>query len=259
MLQNIKIGNFYYQSSYMTMFYVGCIFFIILLCWKKHREVYGIPLWKAAIMSVISIALGYATTSLMFGLENGMQNFSGYSWYGAVFFMPISYMILFWFVKYIMKLNTLEYVHNLAAPLAMMNGFMKVGCTLYGCCFGYPMAHGLYIYNAMLNRRMFPIQPIEAALNFAVCGFILWYERKPGKIKYVYPLYMIIYSVGRFACEFGRQGNPIWWFLTGGMIYALMAIVIGIIWILIVKNIEKKEAYKFAHKPSAASDWRHKA
>jgi prolipoprotein diacylglyceryltransferase len=259
MLQNIKIGSFYNQSSYMTMFYVGCIFFILLLCWKKHREVYGIPLWKAVIMSIISIGFGYATTSLMFGIENDMQNFSGYSWYGAVFFMPLAILVIFWFIKYILKLSTSNYIHNLAAPLAMMNGFMKVGCTLYGCCYGPAGTGHFYIYNAMLNRRMFPIQPIEAAWNFIVCGFILWFERRPGKIKYVYPTYMIVYSVGRFFCEFGRQSVRIVGFLSGGMIYALIAIAVGIIWIVIAKNYEQKEAYKVLHQHPGTAGWRLKA
>lgn len=257
MMQTIKIGSFYNQSSYMTMFYVGCVFFILLLCWKPHREVYGISFLKALIMSVISIGFGYATTSLLFGMENDMSNFTGFSWYGAVFFMPLAILLIFWFIKYILKLNTLYYIHNLAAPLALMNGMMKVGCTLYGCCQGPVFEHG--IYNAMYGNRRFPIQPIEVILNFAVCAFLLWFEGRPGKIKYVYPTYMVTYSVGRFFCEFGRQNKPVAGFLTGGMIYALTAIVIGVIWIILAKNYEKRQAYKLSHQPSGVSGWRQKA
>ena len=256
MIQNIDIG-FYHESSYNTMFYIGCIFFIVLLCWKKHREVYGITLWKAAVMSVISIFFGYFTTSLMFGIENyDLSNLSGFSWYGAVFFMPIAMLIIFWFLKYILKICTLNYIHNLAAPLALMNGFMKIGCTLYGCCYGYPSSFGFY--NIVLGQKAFPIQLVEALWNFAVCGFILWFEHKPGKIKYVYPTYMVVYSVGRFFCEFGRKSSlPLAGtsFYTGGMLYATLAIIIGVIWILAVKSIEDKEVYRISHT-GGVSGWR---
>ena len=257
MLQTIEIGGFYRQSSYNTMFYIGCIFFILLLCWKKHREVFGISLWKAALMSVISIGFGYATTSLLFGMENRMQNFSGFSWYGAVFFMPICVLIIFPFIKYVLKLNVLDYIHNLAAPLALMNGFMKIGCTLYGCCNGPAVTSGhFHIYNAIYKRYMFPIQPIEAAWNFAVCIFILWYERQPGKLRHTYPMYMIVYSVGRFFCEFGRQTYKVNDYLTGGMVYALIAIVAGTVWLIIAINIEKKQSYAVSRQAAGVAGWR---
>lgn len=257
MLQTIKIGSFYNQSSYNTMFYVGCIFFILLLCWKKHRELYGISLWKALVMAVISIGFGYGTTSLMFGFENKLQNFTGFSWYGAVFFMPVSMAIIFWFLQYVLKLDTLDYIHNLAAPLALMNGFMKIGCTLYGCCYGPVQTEGhFHIYNALFNRYMFPIQPIEAAWNFFVCGYILWYERRPGKLRYTYPTYMIIYSVGRFFCEFFRQTTKVAGFLTGGMVYALIAIVAGIVWIIVQKAIDKRDADRISPHYAGVTGWR---
>lgn len=257
MIQEFTIGKLI-VSSYNAMFYVGCVFFVALLC--LHRKVYNFPLWKAFIMAVICLPLGYGTTSLMFGFEKGLSDFSGFSWYGAVFFMPIAILILYWLLEHILNMSTHDYIHNLAAPLALMNGFMKVGCTLFGCCYGHVCSWGLY--NSIANATVFPIQLVEALWNFAVCGFILWYERKPGKIKNVYPVYMIVYSVGRIFLEMGRSNaeisfKPLFGFITGGMLYALTAICIGFIWLHINKKLDEKKALKAIPRNIGKDGWRH--
>ncbi|MBE6948974.1 MAG: hypothetical protein E7456_03915 [Ruminococcaceae bacterium] len=200
-------------------------------------------------MAVVCVPLGYATTSFLFGFEYGISalNFSGFSWYGAVFFMPICILILGSLMENFLDIKPSDYIHNLAAPLALMNGFMKVACLVFGCCYGYPCSWGYY--NSFAGTTVFPIQLVEAIWNFAVCGFILWYERKPENRSKVYPMYMIIYSIGRIFLEFGRSNaeinfKPLFGVIKGGMIYAAIAICIGLIWIKIDKNYQAKKNVK---------------
>lgn len=259
MIQEFTIGNLV-VSTYNAMFYVGCIFFVLLLC--AHRKVYGFPLWKALLMAAISVPLGYGCTSLLFGFEVGLSemNFSGFSWYGAVFFMPIAFLILHPLMKDVLKMSGIDYIHNLAAPLALMNGCMKLGCFLYGCCYGAECSWG--IYNSFAGTEVFPIQLLEAIWNFAVCGFILWYERKPQNKNIVYPMYMVVYSAGRFLLEFGRAGaeinfRPLFGVITGGMLYALSAICIGLLWLYLYKKSNEKKNGKKVIKMAGKDGWRH--
>lgn len=247
-------------SSYNAMFYVGCIFFIGVLC--LHRKVYGFSLWKALLMAVISVPIGYACTSLLFAFEVGISemNFSGFSWYGAVYFMPLVFLVLHPLMNDVLKMSGLDYIHNLAAPLALMNGFMKLGCFLYGCCYGVECSWG--VYNSFAGTDVFPIQIVETIWNFAVCIFILCYERKPENKYKVYPVYMIVYSIGRIFLEIGRSGaevsfKPLFGVITGGMLYALAAISIGVIWLhLYKKSYDKKHGKKPIVK-AGKDGWRH--
>lgn len=257
MIQKFVIGSFTIDS-YNAMFLVGCVFFIILLC--AHRKVYNFAFWKALIMALISIPLGYATTSLLFAFEYGISemNFSGFSWYGAVFFMPLCMIILSPIMKHILKINARDYINNLAAPLALMNGFMKLGCFFYGCCYGFQCSWGFY--NSLAGTNVFPIQLIECIWNFTVCGFILWYERRPNSSKNVYPMYMIVYSIGRIFCEFGRavgdiNFKPLFGVIKGGMIYAAIAICIGAFWISQNKKNDAKLAKATAYR-GGKDGWR---
>lgn len=257
LIQNFSIGSFTI-SSYNTMFYIGCVFFVILLC--AHRKVYDFAFWKALIMAFVSIPLGYGATSLLFGFEKGLADFTGFSWYGAVFFMPLFILFLYPLLESFLKIKAADYIHNLAAPLALMNGFMKIGCTIFGCCYGIDCSWG--IYNTYANTKVFPIQLVEVIWNFAVCAFILWYERKPANKNKVYPVYMIVYSVGRLFCEIGRSGaevsfKPLFGVITGGMLYALAAIGIGVAWLYIGKKREEMRLIKNTPKKAGKAGWRH--
>lgn len=275
MIQNFTIGDLT-VSSYNAMFYLGCVFFIVLLC--AHRKVYDFPFWKTLVMAAISIPLGYGCTSLLFGFEFGISemNFSGFSWYGAVFFMPIAILIIIPIIKRIVllikripklgskirpwEITAHDYIHNLAAPFALMNGFMKLGCFLYGCCYGHVCSWGFY--NNYAGTEVFPIQLVECIWNFAVCGFILWYERKSENRSKVYPMYMIVYSIGRIFLEFGRaigevNFQPLFGVIKGGMIYAAIAICIGLLWLHIDKKVYEKNYGKKVVKKAGKDGWRH--
>jgi hypothetical protein len=83
MLQNIKIGSFYNQSSYMTMFYVVVSSSLYYCAVKSTMKSTAIPLWKA--VNHVRQQFGSATppTSLISVLKTNAE-FSCYSWYGAV-------------------------------------------------------------------------------------------------------------------------------------------------------------------------------
>ena len=53
---------------------------------------YQIKWWRALMMTVILTVVGTAGTKVMFFIENG--NFDGLSFYGAVFMVPIVFVLI---------------------------------------------------------------------------------------------------------------------------------------------------------------------
>lgn len=115
------------------------------------------------------------------------------------------------------KMNILRLADCLAAPLAIGVAIGRIGCFLYGCCFGIASNSffALHFPGNGLAGRYIPTQLIEMVWGFAMFGAIyFWLERKyefksDGSI---FLIYLLMYSAGRFLVEFARYTN---WHLFG--------------------------------------------
>ena len=75
-----------------------------------------------------------------------------------------------------------------------------------------------------------PTQIFSSVFDFLLALFLLWYDKKERKQGRVFSLYMIIYSLGRFAIEFIRddpRGNV--GVLSTSQFISLFIVLIGII------------------------------
>lgn len=116
------------------------------------------------------------------------------------------------------KLDPAPYTDIGAAAIPLFHGFGRIGCFLGGCCYGVECKVGfIYTQSAVEEAdgvRRFPIQLLEAFLNFALF-FFLWHllrkSRFAGRILY---LYLCIYAMIRFTLEFWR-GDEARGFLLG--------------------------------------------
>ena len=79
----------------------------------------------------------------------------------------------------------------------------KLGCFLYGCCWGVPCAFGLY--NPFAGERVFPVQLCEA-LTMPLVLPIVWRIKKSPRYAagMEYPLTAAFYAVLRFCWEYLR-------------------------------------------------------
>ena len=108
------------------------------------------------------------------------------------------------------KLPAGEYF-DLAFPgVALAQGFGRIGCFFAGCCYGAQTesAFSIVFKNsdyAPNHVHLIPTQLISSALDFLLCFFLLWYEKRikkrDGELAAVY---LVLYSVGRFILEFWR-------------------------------------------------------
>lgn len=100
-----------------------------------------------------------------------------------------------------------EGVLSLCVPLC--HGFGRLGCFCAGCCYGAPVESWpgvVYTHpvgGAPTGIPLFPVQLLEAGICWGIFGCLLAVYRK-GREGWVLPLYLLSYSIARFALEYLR-------------------------------------------------------
>lgn len=189
--------------------------------WKR------IPLWKCFPLAIFLTIAGTLGTYLLFFIENHW--IGGTSFFGAVFLVPLLFVI-------VAKLLRLQYgvAMDLCAPAeCAMLVIMKIQCVISGCCEG----RTLYLFGDM-NAFVFPSQIAELLNALIIMIVLLWMSRSNRIQNVTYPWYMIIYGCSRFVLNIFRQE----WittdmFLPYGNIWSLVAITVGVLWLLVARKI----------------------
>lgn len=202
---------------------------VMLIC----RRWVAIGTLKTVAFAVLLTVCGFASVKIMFFIESG--RWSGLSFFGAVFLEPVFLLLLALLLRE--KWTTLL---DLSAPsICGMLMVMKLECLRSGCCKG----RMLFVNEAGKVVR-FPSQIVEllAAVALAVVLIRLMRDAKyRGKI---YPLFMVLYGGSRFILNLCRETTPFVWILPAGNFWALIAIVIGILWLVILKHVPGKNTAK---------------
>ena len=188
---------------------------------KKYPD---IPIWKMAVMMVWVTISGILALKLLYFIENG--EFGGDAWFGAVLFMPI-----FMFPMVLLKIPY-KNVMNIYAPTQTLEfSIGKIDCYLSDCCFGK------YLPSMSIQ---FPSQIADIILGIVVTIVLLSIEHKKPKVR-LYPWLLIIYGAARFAVDWFRYVPKPWkWILPPTIVWSLLSIVFGIIWLIGAKIADKK-------------------
>ncbi|MCE9615178.1 MAG: prolipoprotein diacylglyceryl transferase [Lentisphaerae bacterium] len=145
----------------------------------------------------------------------------GLIYYGG-FVGAIIAVLLFARHRRIPFLSLLDFAFT-SLPLSHALG--RVGCVMYGCCFG-AVAHGwpgivfphgslawerqiqlgLITANAACSLPVYPVQIYEALWNLALYPIILFAYRRRHQPGAVTGLYLLLYPIGRFLLE-GLRGT----------------------------------------------------
>ncbi len=86
----------------------------------------------------------------------------------------------------------------------------RIGCLMGGCCYGIPYDGLLAVYysNSLTGlspeQGYFPVQPLEAVINCAMCFVLLCCSKKVKRPLDLLCAYLGLYSVSRFFLEFLR-------------------------------------------------------
>ena len=135
----------------------------------------------------------------------------------------------------LLHLPVFDYAQAAMPVIPLAHAFGRIGCAFVGCCYGIPYeGPGAVVYTesaaAPLYTPLFPVQAVEVAgellVTVALCLYIMQCRKEGKKLKSV-ELYLILYSVLRFALEFLRYDDIERGILLGLSISQWISIVIG--------------------------------
>lgn len=141
---------------------------------------------------------------------------------GAIFLLPMSMVLAVLFKK-----KTLQICDYLTPFFFYLHGSVTIACWVMGCCAGKPLEWG--IYNPMLVRNAFPMQPLIILLSVGIAFWGVMYAQKHeyqanGKV-FAYSL--IAYGLGRYILEYMSDDIRVLGILSFNSLCSLAMIAVG--------------------------------
>ena len=103
----------------------------------------------------------------------------------------------------------------MAPSIALGVGLTRIGCFLYGCCYGLPteLACGVSFppESAAGSHFHVPIHPTQlysSAYGFAILGILLLIDRFRPPEGGLFGIFAMLYAVARFSVDFFRYYEP---------------------------------------------------
>ena len=187
---------------------------VICMC-QANSYSYCIPGWQVIVSAVILTGIGLLGSRIMFRIEGG-ADWSGRSFYGAVFLTPI----LLWPVAKILRISY-GALMDLAAPAeCIMLAILKVKCQIDGCCRGR-------IFITQTGTFRFPSQIVECITAILIMIVLLILIKRQNQQGKIFSLYLIIYGITRFILNLFRETTPWIGPLAAGNFWSLVSIGIG--------------------------------
>lgn len=175
--------------------------------------------------------------------------FGGYVFYGGL----IGVVLGVWIYCARYKVSKLVMINSLTPVIPFVHSIGRIGCFMAGCCYGIEY-HGPLSVHFPENELTpslhlvprFPIQLLESGLNMTLFVVLMMIGRKKRQDVRILGIYLISYSILRFALEFLRGDIIRGQFLTitTSQWVSILLLPLGIYLILRKErdnNIEKKE------------------
>lgn len=233
--------------GYGTMMAIGIIAALILLNYRRKQKGYDED--SILNMSIITILSGILGGKLLFVITEFkniwndpsiLKDFgNGFVIYGAIIGGALA--IIFYCKKKTWK--TLKILDMVAPTVVLAQGFGRIGCFLAGCCYGAAtkLSIGVKFKEDSLAPSgvyLHPTQLYSSAFDFLLAIFLLWYDKKERKDGRVFAMYMLIYSVGRFAIEFLRNDPRGKVGILSTSQFIAIIVVVGAITLYNIENIK---------------------
>jgi len=138
-------------------------------------------------------------------LEIPMLQKGGLAWQGGFLGGALAGV---WFAR--RKKLSLRPLLDLVAPyVALGQSIGRVGCFLNGCCYGKPVAWGIYFPTH--NARLYPTQLFECVGLFIIFLILKKVQTKPHQAGFIFVLYLWLAAIERFIVEFYRADHDLLW------------------------------------------------
>ncbi len=198
---------------------------------------YGYDKTKSFFMLLVFAVVNFATIRTVCWVQSGFQ-----TWDQNMIKAFVYFPLTAWLVAKLYKCDYKTFLEFSTPCHCLTIAMAHVGCTIYGCCHGYPSDFG--IYNQILEKTMFPNQPLEAVVALLVAVFSIVYAKKhnyntKGR---AYPLMMILMGYSRFFLEYLRDNKKLIWGISDLAVNSLFCGVVGTIALIYLFQKEKKES-----------------
>lgn len=243
--------------AYGLMMILGFLFscvFEIYLCNKKNINIVD-QLYLIAYILIASL-LGAKLVYIFQNMEQfinqlpyiitDFKRFMDYLGGGFVFYGGlIGGAIGAIFYANVFKINAIKNIETFVIVIPFFHCVGRIGCFLAGCCYGIEY-NGLFkiMYTEAIAApngiNLFPVQLLEALLNFLLFLFLVWIDKWLKKPLSNFGIYLVLYGAIRFFLEFLR-GDLIRgiYILSFSQWISLLVVLIGIYIIIITtkKNL----------------------
>lgn len=163
----------------------------------SKQQVYDF-LFYVILIGIIGARLFFVLLDISYYKSNPLEIFQvwkgGLVYYGGFFAVLI---FAFLYCKY-KKINIVKLMDVFAPALALGHAFGRIGCFFSGCCYG----KNTDCFLAVSQKH--PTQLYEAFGNLIIFFILHNLLKKSHKDGYIFVLYIVMYSVLRFAVEFFR-------------------------------------------------------
>ena len=248
----ISIGSFF-LPTYGTLVALGFLLGLFVTVRLARRA--GLkpdPIVNLAIYSALSGLLGAKILMLLFDFPTYWARpgeiFTRETLQAAGVYqggLVLGLIVATWYIRS-QRLPWLTTFDVFAPGLAAGHAIGRLGCLAAGCCWGIethvPWAitfrnwQAAQLTGVPLGRPLHPTQLYEALAEAIIFAILLWRIRRPHTQGAIIGLYLILYSVSRFAIEFYRfheQPTQLGLSLTQWMSIGLL--LLGV-WILLKRS-----------------------
>ena len=164
-------------------------------------------------------------------LEIPMLQKGGLAWQGGFLGGALAGV---WFAR--RKKLSLRPLLDLAAPyIALGQSIGRIGCFLNGCCYGKPIAWGIYF--PAHNAKLYPTQLFECVGLFIIFLILKKAQTKSHQAGFIFVLYLWLAAIERFIVEFYRADHDLLWLnLSLAQFVALGVFAAGIVMAVILRR-----------------------
>ena len=237
------------MDMYNTMFFLGLVSVVVLYFCLRKRFGYTGP--RTAFYSLFTLVFGFLSAMMTAWIENGLlyaasdgayDHFENLRNYGIPMFLPV-----FWLIYCLLCREPFKKLTDLLAPgVYSVMTFVKIGCTLKGCCYGEADPHG--IWNEDLGYTTFPVQIYDAlsSLLIVIVCLVLIFTFGKKHTGYIYPIGGMLFAFTKGFWETFRVHSTVWeknYLNTGWTFWQFwMAIlfVCSLLWLVLTVVREKK-------------------
>ena len=159
-----------------------------------------------------------------------------------------------WFFLKLKNIDFYLMADTLAPSIALGAGITRIGCFLYGCCYGIPTEACTGIHfpvesaaGSHFNQAIHPTQLYESAYGFVIFGLLLLIERLRPPRAVIFGSLLILYSAARFTVDFFRYYEPQQYVfsqpvaLTNNQLILCALMIFGL-WLVISRLARKNES-----------------